>query len=88
VQTLLKTLASLSSDEESCRKRLGENKKFLEALLKIIKTTAPQLRLAACKCFVSLSRSEKILKTIILEAGDFNKELTKIVVESDDNVRL
>lgn len=72
---MLKTLAALTSDEESCRKKLAENKKLLEELLKLMKSSQRDLKLAACKLFVSLSRSDRILKSIILEAGEFTKEL-------------
>lgn len=37
---LLRTLAALTSDEESCRKKLAENKKFLEELLSIMKSNS------------------------------------------------
>lgn len=85
---LLRTLAALTSDEESCRKKLAENKKFLEELLALMKSSLKEQKYAACKLFVSLSRSDKMLKSIILEAGEFTKELQKIFVDSDEEPKI
>jgi hypothetical protein len=65
----------LTSQEESCRKKLAENKKILEELLAALKSTNRRIKLAACLCFVSLSRSDKMVKSLVLEAGEFTKEL-------------
>lgn len=87
-EVLLKTLAALTSTEETCRKKLAENKKLLEELLKLMKSNTRDVKLAACKLFLSLSRSDKILKSLILEAGEFTKELQKILISSDDDPKL
>ncbi len=87
--TILKTLAALSSQEESCRLKIAENKKFLDELLRIMKTCEKKsAKLVACNCFLSLSRSDKTVKSLILEAGEFTKELSKILIESDDLPKL
>jgi len=85
---LLKALAALTSQEESCRKKVSENKKALEEILKIIKSPLSNNKKAACLLFVSLSRSDKMVKSIILEAGEFTKELQRIMLESDKNEKL
>ena len=60
--------------EESCRKRLVDNKKFIEELLRGIKSSNNEIKYAACTCFVSISRSDRMTKSVILE-GSFTKEL-------------
>jgi hypothetical protein len=64
-------LAALTSVEESCRKKLVERKKVLEELLVGIKCNHRNIKIAACTLFVSLSRSDKMLKSIIMEAAEF-----------------
>lgn len=83
LQSIFKTLASLTSEEESCRKKLIENKKILDELLTGLKSMTRDIKLAAVTCFVSLLRSDKMLKSILLEAGEFHKELLSIFVASD-----
>ncbi|CDW81757.1 armadillo repeat-containing protein [Stylonychia lemnae] len=85
---ILRTLAALSRDEEKCRKKIIENKKFLDELLQLIKSANKDQNYAACKLFVSLSRSDKMLKQIILDSGEFLKELTKFFLESDSEPKL
>eukprot|EP00347_Sterkiella_histriomuscorum_P015675 403356120 len=86
--TVLRTLAALTSDQETCRKKIAENKNFLVELLSILKSTSKEAKYTACKLFVSLTRSDKMIKSIILEAGEFTKELQKIFLESDNDARL
>ena len=71
IRSLFNALASLTSQEETCRKKLIERKRVLEELLAGIKSGHREIKLAACTLFVSLSRSDKMVKSIILEAGDF-----------------
>jgi nitrate/TMAO reductase-like tetraheme cytochrome c subunit len=85
---LFSALAALTSQEESCRKKLVENKKILEELLCGIKSTNKNVKYSACQCFVSLSRSDKMVKSIILEAGEFHKELQSILINNDTDVEL
>ncbi len=80
---IFNTMAALTSDEETCRKRLIDNKKILDELLTGIKSNNRDVKLAATTCFVSLLRSDKMLKSIILEAIDFHKELIIIFLSSD-----
>jgi hypothetical protein len=82
---LFGVLASLTSVEESCRKRLIEKKKVLDELLLGIKSKNRDIKLAALQLFVSLSRSDKMIKAIILEHADFQKEISKLITceESD-----
>ena len=82
-KNLFNALASLTSNEESCRKRLVDKKKFIDELLSGIKSKHPQIKYAACNCFVSLSRSDRLIKSMILEAGDFTKELVSILLGND-----
>jgi hypothetical protein len=45
---LFTVLAALTSHEDSCRKKLVENKKILEELLNGIKSTNRDVKYAAC----------------------------------------
>ena len=71
IQSLFLVLASLTSLEESCRKKLIEKKKFLDELLVGVKSSDRDIKLAALQCYVSLSRSDKMVKAIIHEYADF-----------------
>ena len=82
-QSILLTLASLTSEEETCRKKLRDNKKIIDELLSSLKTQNRDIKLAAATCLVSLLRSDKMVKSILLEAGDFHKELINIFVTAD-----
>lgn len=62
---ILSTLASLTSEEESCRKKLIDNKKIFDELLSSLKTSNRDIKLAATTCFVSLLRSDKMMKSIL-----------------------
>lgn len=90
MKNLFYALAALTSQEESCRKRLIEKKRVLEELLAGIKSNQRDVKLAACTLFVSLSRSDKMIKSIILEAGDFQKELCNILLSKikDEDMEL
>jgi Trp operon repressor len=81
--SILQTLASLTSEEETCRKKLIDNKKIIDELLSSLKSQNRDIKLAAATCLVSLLRSDKMVKSILLEAGDFHKELINMFVTSD-----
>lgn len=68
---MFKVLAALTALEESCRKKLIDKKKFLDELLIGIKNSNRDIKLAALQCYVSLSRSDKMVKAIIHEHADF-----------------
>jgi hypothetical protein len=70
-----RTLASLSSEEDSCRKKIVDNKKLLEELFAGLKNLNKEVKLTALQCFVSLSRSDKMTKSIIVDHGDIHKEI-------------
>ncbi len=82
---LFSVLASLTSVEESCRKRLIEKKKVLDELLLGIKSKNRDIKLAALQLFVSLSRSDKMIKAIILEHADFQKEISKLITSEESD---
>lgn len=84
-KNLFNALASLTSSEESCRKKLADKKKIIELLLAGIKSKQTGIKYASCNCFVSLSRSDRITKSSFLEAGDFTKELVNILVSNEDD---
>ena len=85
---VFKTLASLTSEEESCRKQLAENKKIQDELFSGLKSGNRDVKFAACACLVSLLRSDKYLKSILIEAGDFHKDLLAIFINSDNDQEL
>ena len=60
-----------------------DNKKIIDELLSALKTQNRDIKYAATSCFVSLLRSDKMAKSILLEAGDFHKDLINIFVSSD-----
>jgi phosphate uptake regulator len=64
-------LAALTSKDESCRKRVIEKKKVLDELMFVIKSDNVRVKVAALQLFVSLSRSDKMVKAIILEHADY-----------------
>ena len=82
---VFKTLASLTSEEESCRKKLAENKKIQDELFAGLKSGNRDVKFAASSCLVSLLRSDKYLKSILIEAGDFYKDLLSIFINSDND---
>ena len=86
--SIFKTLASLTSEEESCRQKLLENKKIQDELFSGLKSTNRDVKFSACVCFVSLLRSDKMLKSILMEAGDFHKEILTIFTTSDADPEL
>jgi len=70
-KSLLHVLSALTSQEESCRKKLIEKKKVLDELMLGIKCSHSEVKLAALQLFASLSRSDKMIKAIILEHAEF-----------------
>ena len=66
LQSLYLGLAALTSVAESCRKKLIERKRVLEELFIGIKCAHRGIKMAALTLFVSLSRSDKMLKSIIM----------------------
>ena len=58
---------------------------MLDEIMNGIKSTKHELRFGALKLFVSLSRSDKMIKAIIVEHGDFSKEISKILTTEDLN---
>lgn len=78
-------MAALTSHEETCRKKLVENKKILDELLIALKSSNREVKFAACQALLSLSRSDKMVKSIMLEAGDFPKELQNILLTNDND---
>ena len=86
--TILRTLAALSSQEEASRKKIAENKVFLGELLKTLKAKSRESKYAACKLLVSITRSDKLVKSIILDAGEFIKELQQIFLHADEDPKL
>jgi hypothetical protein len=65
-----------------------ENKKIQEELFSGLKSSNRDVKLSACVCFVSLLRSDKMLKSILMEAGDFHKEILTIFTTSDTDPEL
>jgi hypothetical protein len=66
MQSLYLALAALTSIAESCRKKLIDKKKVLDELFLGIKSAHRGIKMAALTLFVSLSRSDKMLKSIIM----------------------
>jgi hypothetical protein len=74
----------LTSSEESCRKKLIDNRKLLEELLSGLKQQANRdVKYASVLCFVSLLRSDKMNKSILMEVGEFHKELLSIFTSAE-----
>lgn len=65
-----------------------ENKKIQDELFSGLKSSNRDVKLSACVCFVSLLRSDKMLKSILMEAGDFHKEILTIFTTSDSDPEL
>lgn len=73
----------MTSEEESCRRKLIENKKILDEICLTLRSSNRDVKLASVTCFQSLLRADKMLKSILFETGDFHKELQNIFLTAD-----
>eukprot|EP00002_Diphylleia_rotans_P013462 TRINITY_DN2633_c0_g1_i8.p1 TRINITY_DN2633_c0_g1~~TRINITY_DN2633_c0_g1_i8.p1 ORF type:complete len:638 (-),score=140.13 TRINITY_DN2633_c0_g1_i8:189-2102(-) len=68
VASSLHCIAALGADREDCRE-LIINAKLLPVVVSNLSSLDKNVRLAACKCALSISRSNKYLRTSFVESG-------------------
>jgi hypothetical protein len=59
------------------------SKRMVDELIFALRSSDTSVKLAAAQCFVSLLRSDKMHKSILMEQGEFHKDLIAMFVAAD-----
>jgi armadillo repeat-containing protein 8 len=85
-ESVLLAVASLTSQTEECRKNVIDLK-LLPFIVSSLESSNIQIKIAACKCCRSLSRSVKNLRTSLMDAG-IQQPLFDLLFDRNLNVQI
>ncbi|KAJ3311832.1 Armadillo repeat-containing protein 8 [Boothiomyces sp. JEL0838] len=86
IESLLQAVAAVSSITEECRRQIIDLK-LIPHIVGYLEHPNVAIRIAACNCARSLSRSVKSLRTSLMDAG-IALPLFKLLFDSDLNVQI
>lgn len=83
----LYTISAITDLHEPNRHFVIENSGLIESISKVMGCNIIELRLAACRCYISLSRSIKRIKSIFIESG-IADTVMKLLSDSSTQVQV
>jgi hypothetical protein len=83
----LYTISAITDLHEPNRQFVIENSGLIESISKVMGCNIIELRLAACRCYISLSRSIKRIKSIFIESG-IADTVMKLLSDSSTQVQV
>ncbi|KAJ3272086.1 Armadillo repeat-containing protein 8 [Terramyces sp. JEL0728] len=86
IESLLQAIAAVSSITEECRRQIIDLK-LIPHIVSYLEHPNVAIRIAACNCARSLSRSVKTLRTSLMDAG-IATPLFKLLFDTDINVQI